>query len=211
MPKSTFFNLPKEKQNRITNTLIKYFATKSYEQVDIEDVARECKVAKGSMYQYFENKKDMYLHAVNEAVRTTMRLIENVDFEQLSLFEFLEKSFELTWSFFINNPYESSLLEKAAFYDDSPCKDEIQSLLSEKTKASLNEIVTKNQKSGFIRNDIPAEIIVVFLEGAAWSLKKYFINLARQTGTKAIELSKDYVAEIRRQWIELIKNGISKM
>ncbi len=211
MPKSTFFNLPKEKQNRITNTLIKYFATKSYEQVDIEDVARECKVAKGSMYQYFENKKDMYLHAVNEAVRTTMRLIENVDFEQLSLFEFLEKSFELTWSFFINNPYESSLLEKAAFYDDSPCKDEIQSLLSEKTKASLNEIVTKNQKSGFIRNDIPAEIIVVFLEGAAWSLKKYFINLARQTGTKAIEFSKDYVAEIRRQWIELIKNGISKM
>ncbi|AEH51800.1 TetR/AcrR family transcriptional regulator [Pseudothermotoga thermarum] len=211
MPKSTFFNLPKEKRNRITNTLIKYFATKPYEQVDIEDVAKECKVAKGSMYQYFENKKDMYLHAVNEAMKASLKLVENIDFEQLSLFEFLEKSFESTWNFFVNNPYESLLLEKAAFHDDSPCKDEIQSLLKERTKALLNDIVTKNQKSGFIRNDIPAEIIVVFLEGATWSLKRYFMDLAKRMGNKIVELSKDYVSEVRKQWMELVKNGISKI
>lgn len=60
MPKATFLNLPEEKKNLITEILIKHFATKPYHLVDISDVAKECKIAKGSMYQYFENKKDMY-------------------------------------------------------------------------------------------------------------------------------------------------------
>lgn len=57
MPKQTFLNLPEEKRKLITDTLIKYFSQKPYHEVDISDIAKECKVAKGSMYQYFENKK----------------------------------------------------------------------------------------------------------------------------------------------------------
>lgn len=42
LPKTTFLNLNERK--KILNTLIKYFANNPYEKVDIEDVAKECKV-----------------------------------------------------------------------------------------------------------------------------------------------------------------------
>ena len=44
LPKTTFLNLNEKKRKKILNTLIKYFANNPYEKVDIEDVAKECKV-----------------------------------------------------------------------------------------------------------------------------------------------------------------------
>lgn len=208
MPKKTFFNLPEEKRKKITDTLMKYFASKPYSQVDIEDIARECKIAKGSMYQYFENKRDMYLYVINEAIRLSLEIVKDVNFEEISLFDFVEKSFELSWDFMVKNPHAYSILEKSAFYDDSPYKDEIQNLLKGQTKTLLYEIIVKNQKSGFIRDDIPPEVILVFLEGATWAIKRYFIELAKNDGSKITDLSKDYVAKVRRYYMELIKNGI---
>lgn len=211
MPKKTFFNLPIEKKQKITNALIKHFAYKPYNQVDIEDIAKECKVAKGSMYQYFENKKDMYFYAINEAIRTSLDMIENYNFEDISLFEYVERSFELTWNFYLKNPSAYILLEKAAFYDDSPYKEEVQELLMSKTKALLSNIILKNQKSGFIRDDISSELILIFLEEATWSLKKFLIELAKTKGIKVSDLSKEYIAKISKEYMELIKNGISRV
>jgi AcrR family transcriptional regulator len=211
LPKKTFFNLPIEKKQKITNALIKHFAYKPYNQVDIEDIAKECKVAKGSMYQYFENKKDMYFYAINEAIRTSLDMIENYNFEDISLFEYVERSFELTWNFYLKNPSAYILLEKAAFYDDSPYKEEVQELLMSKTKALLSNIILKNQKSGFIRDDISSELILIFLEEATWSLKKFLIELAKTKGIKVSDLSKEYIAKISKEYMELIKNGISRV
>lgn len=42
LPKPIFLNLNERK--KILNTLIKYFANNPYEKVDIEDVAKECKL-----------------------------------------------------------------------------------------------------------------------------------------------------------------------
>ncbi|MBC7321457.1 TetR/AcrR family transcriptional regulator, partial [bacterium] len=175
MPKQTFFNLPEEKRRRIINTLIEYFANKPYSKVDIEDIAKECKVAKGSMYQYFENKKDMYFYAINEAIRLSLELVKDYNFENISLFDYVERSFDLAWGFFLKYPNAYLLLEKSAFYDDSPYKDEVQRLLKDRTQKILYEIITKNQRAGFIRDDVSPEVILVFLEGATWSIKRFFI------------------------------------
>lgn len=211
MPKQTFFNLPEEKRMRIKDVLIRYFANKPYSKVDIEDIAKECKVAKGSMYQYFENKKDMYIYAINEAIRLSLELIKDYNFEYISLFDYVEKSFDLTWEFFIKHPDAYLLLERSAFYDDSPYKEEIEGLLKGKTKELLYEIIVKNQKTGFIRNDVSPEIILIFLEGATWSIKRFFIELAKSRGVRVTELPRDYVDGIRKSYMDLIKKGISNI
>ncbi|MBC7195158.1 MAG: TetR/AcrR family transcriptional regulator, partial [Caldisericia bacterium] len=92
MPKSTFFNLERKKRNKIIKTLIKYFAKNPYEKVDIEDVAKECNVSKGSMYQYFVNKKDMYFYSIREAIKELFKISGKIDFEKIDIFEYLDKS-----------------------------------------------------------------------------------------------------------------------
>ncbi len=55
-----FFNLPKEKQQRIIDVCIDEFAEKTYHNASISNIVRQSKIAKGSFYQYFEDKKDIF-------------------------------------------------------------------------------------------------------------------------------------------------------
>jgi AcrR family transcriptional regulator len=208
VPKKTFFNLSEEKRKKITDTLIKYFATKPYSRVDIEDVAKECGVAKGSMYQYFENKKDMYFYVIEESAKRLLEVANKYDFEKMSIFEYVEKSFDETWEFLKNHPYEYMLLEKTAFYDDSPYKEEVQEFLKSKTKSVLYDLVIKNQKGGLIREDISSDLILIFIESSTWGLKRFFIEMARSKGIKVSDLSKEFVKKLEDDYMKLLKEGI---
>ncbi|MCS7202683.1 MAG: TetR/AcrR family transcriptional regulator [Dictyoglomus sp.] len=187
---------------------MKFFAEKPYSQVDIEDVAKECGVAKGSMYQYFENKKEMYFYSIEVATKRLLELMKNYDFENISLFDYIEKSFEETWDFVLKHPHEYTLLEKSAFYDDSPYREEIAEYYEKMTKDVLYNLVIKNQKAGFIRQDIPPEIVEIFIESSSWGLKRFFIHLIRSKGIKITDLSTEYIKDLQKQYIKLLKEGI---
>lgn len=208
MPKKTFFNLPQEKRERIVQTLIKHFARKPYNRVDIEDVAKESRVSKGSMYQYFENKKDMYFYAIAEVLRRYLKFVEEHDFETISLFDYAKKAFEYAWDFLVAHPDEYLLMEKSAFYDDSPFKEEIDEFYHAKTKFLLKEIILKNQKSGFIRDDVSPELIMLFLEGAIWNFKRALVEMAKKKGVKLTDLPSEYVTEVQNDLMKLIEEGI---
>lgn len=59
MPKETFLNLSKEKQNKILNAAKKEFERVSLEQASIKNIVEEAGIARGSFYQYFESKEDL--------------------------------------------------------------------------------------------------------------------------------------------------------
>ncbi len=62
MPKETFFNLPAEKRDAICETAVTEFAAHPYEQASVNRIVAQAGIAKGSFYQYFENKKDLFLY-----------------------------------------------------------------------------------------------------------------------------------------------------
>lgn len=208
MPKSTFLNLNTRKKKKILKTLIKYFGNYSYEKVDIEDVAKKCKVSKGSMYQYFVNKKDMYFYAIKESLKKMFEVSQKIDFEKLNIFDYLEKSFESNWKLLLEFPDEYLLLERALFSSDIPFKEEINKLFLNKFRDSLKYIIIQNQKSGFIRNDISLDLILVFMEGAIMNFKKHIIEYASKRGISSKDLPFDYLKEIQKNFLELLKNGL---
>src|SRR5690554_1489824 len=65
MPKETFFNLPEEKRQRIIEAAIDEFATHPFHQARVTAIADQAGIAKGSFYQYFEDKKDLYKHLMD--------------------------------------------------------------------------------------------------------------------------------------------------
>jgi AcrR family transcriptional regulator len=66
MPKPTFLNLPDEKRNRIVELALDEFSTYPYRQASLSRIVARAGIAKGSMYQYFENKLDLYQWLVTE-------------------------------------------------------------------------------------------------------------------------------------------------
>ena len=62
MPKQTFINLPEEKRNVILNAAIDEFAEYGFESASINRIVSNSGISKGSFYQYFEDKRDVFMH-----------------------------------------------------------------------------------------------------------------------------------------------------
>ncbi len=60
MPKETFFHLPEDKRNLICQVALDEFATHSFDRASINRIVARAGIAKGSFYQYFENKQDLF-------------------------------------------------------------------------------------------------------------------------------------------------------
>lgn len=67
--KQTFFNLSLEKQKRITDCAIQEFAEKGYHQASINQIIAQSAIAKGSLYQYFDNKESLFLYIAEYGIR----------------------------------------------------------------------------------------------------------------------------------------------
>ena len=59
MIKNTFYNLPEEKRQRITDAIFNEFAGSSGERVSINNIIKNANISRGSFYQYFDDKVDL--------------------------------------------------------------------------------------------------------------------------------------------------------
>lgn len=75
MPKDTFFNLPEEKRERIIDAAIDEFAAYPFHQARVTAIADQAGIAKGSFYQYFEDKKDLFKHLIELMVEKKLSYI----------------------------------------------------------------------------------------------------------------------------------------
>lgn len=62
MPTSTFFHLPEEKQKRLLDAAKVEFSRTSLKEASIANIVKLAEIPRGSFYQYFENKEDLYFY-----------------------------------------------------------------------------------------------------------------------------------------------------
>ena len=65
MPKDTFFRLPEEKRKRIMVAAENEFLENSFDAASINRIIKEAAIPRGSFYQYFEDKKDLFTYTIS--------------------------------------------------------------------------------------------------------------------------------------------------
>ena len=60
MPTSTFFNLPPPKKERLLRAAIAEFSRKPFGDASINRIIQEAEISRGSFYQYFTDKNDLF-------------------------------------------------------------------------------------------------------------------------------------------------------
>ena len=68
MPTQTFFNLPLKKRRKILNAAVQEFTIRNLAEANISNIVKAAGISRGSFYQYFHNKEDLYVH-----IFTTLR------------------------------------------------------------------------------------------------------------------------------------------
>lgn len=66
MPRQTFFNLSKEKQTNILQAAKREFTRVPLSEASIANIIRDAKIPRGSFYQYFDDKEDLFYYLLNE-------------------------------------------------------------------------------------------------------------------------------------------------
>ena len=62
MPTATFANLPEEKQERVLQASAKEFGIRNVQEANLSNIVKDAGIARGSLYQYFINKDDLYVY-----------------------------------------------------------------------------------------------------------------------------------------------------
>ena len=82
-----FFDLKKEKQDRMINAALKVFATQGYRHGSTDDIVREAGVSKGLLFHYFGSKVGVYRFIYDYSVKYMMlELRSTVDTKEKDLF-----------------------------------------------------------------------------------------------------------------------------
>lgn len=64
MPKSTFFNISKEKQKMLMDIAIDEFTTKSFEEVSVNSIIKKADISRGSFYTYFDDLDELFNYLI---------------------------------------------------------------------------------------------------------------------------------------------------
>lgn len=76
MPTSTFFNLPVSKRERLLDAAVAEFAQKPFDAVSINRIIHAAGIPRGSFYQYFEDKTDLFRYVLHGYVSQVERVVE---------------------------------------------------------------------------------------------------------------------------------------
>lgn len=184
MPKNTFFNLPLDKKNRIMDAIMDEFGRNTYEHINLANIIRDSEIPRGSFYQYFVDKDDVFHHLIQEIQRLKYGYFGPL-FSQESDIKFidrLERILTSSFGFAIKYPTITKIGQKLAesnFYRNNPLA--IQSI--EMANQTFENWIQIDVDKGFIKRDIDvkyvAKIIVKMINQPI-----YYENLSDEEITK---------------------------
>lgn len=87
-----FFDLKKEKQDRMINAALKVFAMNGYAHASTDDIVREAGISKGLLFHYFGSKLGLYSFIYDYSIRyVILELTTGVDQTETDYFRLIEQ------------------------------------------------------------------------------------------------------------------------
>jgi AcrR family transcriptional regulator len=121
-----FFKLSQERQRHIINSALKVFSKSSYYQTSTLEIAREAGISKGLLFQYFKNKKELYLFLYEYCVNLVIDEIEkNRNMEATDFFEILLQSQKLKCKLMKEYRYIYGFIVRVYLENDEEVTDDI--------------------------------------------------------------------------------------
>lgn len=137
-----FFDLKKEKQDRIINAALKVFAQHGYRHASTDDIVREAAISKGLLFHYFGSKLGLYTFIYDYSVRyMTLELKSAVSPKETDLFEVFKQIEQAKVQALRGYPYMQQFLTRSMSEDVSEAllaTEDMRNILSE-TYENLQE------------------------------------------------------------------------
>ncbi len=181
-----------KRQEEITKEAIKLISEKGIQGLTIKNLAKGINVSEPALYRHFENKTSI-LVAILDSFHSlfpqdgSLSLLE----DKTSVEKIIYILNQHLLKFVETPPLVSVIFSDEIFKNEKILANKIKELINRNESLFLN-LIMEGQSSGEIRNDLPAEHIVMFILGAfrleikKWELSFYAFDLLKE-GSKLLE------------------------
>jgi AcrR family transcriptional regulator len=166
-----------EKHERILECAMRLFAEHGYRGARIEDIAIELQIAKGSIFQHFESKANLFLEAYRRAVTSLPAWLDAPeDVRGAGFFVVVDYWIARTEHLMVEDrvPYRVALVGNYGI--DLPVRREINRFLVSEDPYGTLEFVEWGQQRGEIRTDVEAEVLASLVDWWSSSLQDALVT-----------------------------------
>jgi AcrR family transcriptional regulator len=205
MPKQTFLNLPEEKRKAFIEIALAEFADNDYNTASVSKIVEKAGISKGSVYQYFEDKQDLFMYLLDFANHEMMGVIQqtpplhpNADF-----FETLRWQMSVTVQASMKYPVHSKLARRA-YTSPLPFRDTILEKAKKVRDEHFQALVARAQAAGHLDPNLDPAVVSFMVQGLMSDLGTF---LQSKFG-KGDWVALPEVAEVFDQVINVLKSGL---
>lgn len=209
MPKQTFLNLPEEKRRAFIKIALEEFANNDYNSASVSKIVEKAGIAKGSVYQYFEDKQDLFLYLLDVANQEMMAHIiqtpppdPDADF-----FETLRWQMSASVQAAVKFPVHSRLARRA-YSSPLPFRDAIFEKAKKMREEHFQVMVARAQAKGSLDPKLDPALVGFLVQGLMNDLGLFLQAKFAKRKRDWIQLPE--VDEVFDQVIDVLRNGLGK-
>jgi len=150
---SKFHNLAYEKRATIINASMQEFTSKGYQLASTNEIVKMAGISKGSLFNYFNNKKDLYLFLIEYGIEVSREIMTEIDFNETDLLERLKQITIVKLRVIKKYPEVFSFLQGAIAESSEEVKRDVDQITMQFAKESYQKLYENLDYSKF-RDDI---------------------------------------------------------
>lgn len=206
MPKETFFRLKDEKQETVLRAAIHEFVKHGFERAKVSNIARKAGIAKGSIYQYFEDKKELYIYCAEWSLRIFMeKLDKRANITEMDVFEYFENGVGKSKTI----DEEREIIIFMQYISREP------GLIAPSLKAMYNatelygkRLIQNSKNKGVVRVDIDDDILLDYYLAVTEKFKMRWMERYLDFTTEITEENDKAMKAEMALMLELLKRGM---
>lgn len=210
LPKETFFNLPEDKRALIEDVAIDEFAKHSYDKASVNRIIKGAGIAKGSFYQYFEDKADLFKHLMQLAVQAKLKYMSPIMMqpEKLDFFEMLREMYISGLKFAENHPRLVDIGNRLLQEKDKPIYRQVMGDNMSSAYDIIGGMIRQSIQKGELRPDVDVQFTSYMISELNVALVEYYRKFERPSDDLHQAFEDDMMVLVDK-FIETIKFGIS--
>ena len=216
MPKDTLDKIKPAKREKLLSEAAKLFAQRGYNQADMAELATRVGVAKGSLYNYFESKQELYLYVCRDGLERSRQAVYGGLDPDWDVYRQLEHVFTQGAAFARRHPEYLILYLNVSSAGLEPFAEKMSLEVEKYTADHLKAVLARDIERGLLRSDLNVNqaafwinsLYIVFL--ASLVSRHFQIRMREYLEIKG-SLSKKVVDEEIRHTVELIERVLAPL
>lgn len=172
-----------QKKNDILSAAKSLFKEKGFHNTKMDEIAANAGVGKGTLYEYYKNKQDIFDEACIAKIINIKEKIENISNKNIT---FKQKLIEIFYNKKNSMECEDVTIDGILSYKNNISDNVVKAMMNNISEIYkiLEKIIDQGKSEGVVTKDIPSEIIACSVVG---TMSEYFRLKLFNNDNKIIE------------------------